>query len=507
MRRQHILIVVLFIGAAALRFADVFRPINQASWRECDLGAVSRNFVREGMNPWMPRIDWRGDGPGFTEMELPLYPYLTALTYQEFGIADNLGRVWSFVFSIGAMFFFYKIAREYLGVFAATVGFAFFALNPLMVRIATSIQPEGLMLLTYLGAVFFFLRWLSTGKISYYWAATLSTALTLLTKAPAAHIGLFFGVLLLERFGWRMIKDPRVWVFGIISVGPAFLWYYHAKTLWISYGNSLGVSNEYHWIGWDFFTDTSFIKGIISIEFAYVWLAFGTIVGAFAIWRGYRERTAQHALLWLASILVFYLLAARTTSEDWAAYYHVFSIPPVGILFGFAIKKLWDYAHEFRDNYSLRSVPQRFANIAITSVVIVAILASLRVEAKQVRSNFAENYLDSPAVLFARRAQPVMPLGGLILVSGGHDRDSKGYPVAYNASYMFYWLDRKGWNLPVEEHSVGKLREYARKGARYFIGERQFMRDAPGFEEEARAAFPVLKESDQFLLLDLTYAK
>ena len=505
MTRQHILIVVLFISAAALRFADVFRPINQASWRECDLGAVSRNFVREGMDPWMPRIDWRGDGPGYTEMELPLYPYLTALTYQETGIHDNIGRVWSFLLSLGAMFFFYKIAREYLSVFPATVAFAFFALNPLMVRIATSIQPEGIMLLTYLGAILFFLRWLRTDKIAYFWAATLCTSLTLLTKAPAAHIGLFFGVLLLHKFGWRVIKDPRIWVFGIVSLGPAFLWYYHAKTLWVAYGNSLGVSNEYHWIGWDFFTDTSFIKGIIGIEFAYVWLVFGVVVGAFAVWRGFREPTAQHALLWLASIFAFYLIAARTTSEDWAAYYHAFSIAPVALLFGFAIKKLWDYAREFADNYSRRGVIHRLANIAVLGIVIVAVLASLRVEAKQVRANFIENHTDSPAFRFARQIEPSMPEGGLILVSGGHNRDGNGYPVAYNASYMFYWLDRKGWNLPVEEHSVAKLREYANRGAKYFIGERQFMRDAPGFEEQTRAAYPVIAESDGFILLDLTH--
>ena len=507
MSRQHILIVVLFIVAAALRFADVFRPINQASWRECDLGAVSRNFVREGMDPWMPRIDWRGDGPGYTEMELPLFPYLTALTYQEFGVYDNIGRVWSFLFSLGAMFFFYKIAREYMSVFRAAIAFAFFALNPLMVRIATSIQPEGIMLLTYLGAVLFFLRWLRTGKIGYYWAATVSTALTLLTKAPAAHIGLFFGVLLLQKFGWRAVKDPRVWLFGVASLGPAFLWYYHAKNLWIAYGNSLGVSNEYHWIGWDFFTDTSFIKGIIGIEFAYVWLVFGVVVGAFAIWRGYKENAARHALLWLASIFAFYLIAARTTSEDWAAYYHAFSIAPVALLFGFAMKKLWDYARDFVDNYSRRNVLHRFANVAIGCVVIVAVLASLRVEAKQDSANFIENHTDSAALKFAREIEPMVSDGGLILVSGGHSRDSRGYPVAYNASYMFYWLDRKGWNLPVEEHTLPKLREYSAQGARYFIGERQFMKDMPGFESEARAAYPVIAESDNFILLDLSHPK
>jgi hypothetical protein len=334
-----------------------------------------------------------------------------------------------------------------------------------------------------------------------------STALTLLNKAPAVHIGVLFGILLLQKYGWRTIQDLRVWLFGIASLGPAFLWYYHAKNLYIAYGNSLGVSNEYHWIGWDFFTDTSFIKGIIGIEFAYVWLVFGAVVGAFAIWQGYRENTARHALLWLASIFAFYVVAARTASEDWAAYYHAFSIAPVALLFGFAIKKLWEYARDFADNYSRRSFVHKAASAAIGIFVIVAVLASLRVEARQDQANFVENHTDSAALTFARRIEPVISDGGLILVSGGHEKDGKGYPVAYNASYMFYWLDRKGWNLPVEQHTLPKLREFALRGANYFIGERQFMRDMPDFEEQARAAYPVLAESENFILLDLRRPK
>src|SRR4051812_23271638 len=247
MSRSKILISIVFLAAAAIRLSDTFRPIDQASWRECDLGAVSRNFVREGMNPLMPRIDWRGDGPGYAEMELPLYPFLTAATYEVFGEHDQIGRVWSLLFSIGTLIFFWLIAREYLSVFASTVAFAFFALNPLMVRVATSIQPEGIMLLTYLAAILFFIRWLRTDRNGYFWALAGCTATTLLTKAPAAHIGLFFGVLLFQKYGFAIVKQVRVYILGLVALLPAGLWYFHAKNLWLAYGNSLGVSNEYHW--------------------------------------------------------------------------------------------------------------------------------------------------------------------------------------------------------------------------------------------------------------------
>ena len=90
-----ILIFIFFVGAG-IRLIDVWRPINRASWRECDLGAVSRNYARESMNPFYPRIDWRGTTPGYAEMEFPLYPYLTAITYKLFGVHDYFGRVWAF---------------------------------------------------------------------------------------------------------------------------------------------------------------------------------------------------------------------------------------------------------------------------------------------------------------------------------------------------------------------------------------------------------------------------
>ena len=142
MSKSRILIILLFSAAAAVRFADVFRPINQASWRECDIGAVSRNFAREGMNPLYPRIDWRGDGPGYAEMELPIFPFLTAIGYEIFGVHDQLGRGLAFLFSLGALFFFYRLAREYLTVYPALIAFTFFAFNPLIVDQSTALQPR-----------------------------------------------------------------------------------------------------------------------------------------------------------------------------------------------------------------------------------------------------------------------------------------------------------------------------------------------------------------------------
>lgn len=506
MKAAKILMIVLFTAAAFLRLADVFRPINVASWRECDMGSIARNFVQEGMNPLYPRIDWRGDGPGYAEMELPLLSFLMASAYKLFGIHDQFGRAWAFLFSLGALFFFFKLAREYLSVFASIVAFAFFAFNPLIVEVSTSVQPEGPMLFTYIAAVYFFVRWLRTETNADLIPAISMTALTLLAKAPAAHIGLLFGVLLFERYGFGVLRRGKVWLFGICSLLPAALWYFHAKNLWIVYGNSLGVSNEYHWVGADFFTDPSFLTGILRTEFFSVWLAFGLIVGAFGIARGYRETAARHSLVWLAAVFALYILAARTTSQNWASYYHVFSIPPVALIVGFSIKKLWDYAQDFADSFSRHSLVINLGKVFVLFVVIASIFATLLIEAKQVRANFLNHRVVEPAFACAEKIKPALKNEGLIVASGEHCVDKNGYALAYNASYMFYWLERKGWNVCIEDQSIDKIRIFAVKDAKYFVAQKSSLKEKPGFEDELRQNYPVAAECDDYLLFDLTAA-
>src|SRR5579863_5616932 len=89
--------------AAAVWAIDLWRPFDgrtRASWREADDAAVARNFYREGMNVLYPRIDWRGNGPGFAEMEFPLFPWTIAALYETFGFHEVLGRILAYTFAL-----------------------------------------------------------------------------------------------------------------------------------------------------------------------------------------------------------------------------------------------------------------------------------------------------------------------------------------------------------------------------------------------------------------------
>lgn len=484
---KRILLLIFIIGAL-IRLFDAWRPINRASWRECDLGGISRNYVSEGMNPFYPRVDWRGTSPGYAEMEFPIYPYLTAISYEIFGEHDVQARLINFLFSLATLWFFFHLARSFLDETGTLAAFTFFTFHPMVMEVSTSIQPEGLMILCYTASIFFFTKWLKTEENRDFWLATIATMLTILAKATAGHIGLLFGTLLLQKYGFKVFKQTKVWIFGAISLVPALIWYAHAKSLWKTYGNSLGVSNEYHWIGWDFFTNPRFIVGILQIELSHVFLYFGVIICGIAIWKNWGEKIVSFCLMWLGAIFLLYIIASRTTSENWATYYHIFSVLPIALLIGLAFNKFFEYGRIFDP---------------LKILLALLLLTTFLVSAKIIRTSVLEHRVKDEALECAKQFKPLMTKEGLILASGNRAFDEDGYPVAYNASFMFYWLERKGFNIADEEQNIAKVKEFSAKGTKYFIAQKNKIQLAPNFETELRQNFKVVAECDEMILFDI----
>lgn len=495
MKAQRAVFIALFAAAILLRVADTFRPLDRASWRESDLGAISRNFTREGMNPLYPRIDWRGTGPGFAEMEMPIYPWTIALVYEAFGVHDETGRIISMLLSLGVLAFFWFLARDILAPEAAVAAFAFFAFNPLIFEVSTAVQPEGLTMLAYIAAVYFFSRWTNTNKTSDLYASAGITSLAILAKATSVHIGLLFAILWLKKEGFRALRTWRAYAFAAIALVPGVLWYTHAKLLWLTYGNSLGISNEYHWIGLDFFTNPYFILGILQNEAVWVWGGIGLVVAAVGIALARRERAASFSLIWLASVFVFLIIAARTTADEWANYYHVFAVAPASLLIGLGAGKGISLLRDHDKKLSRHAI--------LAALIVIASLAAFVFDLRSIRQLFLEHRKLEPAFAEANQIEPHLRRSGLILVSGGACVDADGYELAYNASYMFYWLDRKGFNICSDRQTLPAVEGFRDLGAQYFVAQKSDLAKAAGFEASLDRQFPTVTETDEFIVFDL----
>ena len=100
--------------------------------------------------------------------------------------------------------------------------------------------------------------------------------------------------------------------------------------------------------------------------------------------------------------------------------------------------------------------------------------------------------------------RPLIPEGSLILTSGGPRLDETGKRVAFNASYFFYWLDRKGFNLPAEDQTLEAVAAFVGRGARYLVLEDDVLKARPGFKDELKQVYPLLAERPEASLFKLS---
>jgi 4-amino-4-deoxy-L-arabinose transferase-like glycosyltransferase len=396
MQNRIALVLIVLLGVVA-RAAGTGRALDgtagEASvWRECDAEMIARNFARDTLNPLYPRVGFGGDGPGYVEMEFPMQPWLMGVLYRFFGDDVLWGRLVALGAACWALVLFARLARRLLSASAALAATAFFALNPLCIQLATALQPDGFMNLFAIVGANSLLRWLDENRPSQYWICMAATALAILAKATGAYLGLFYLALIWQQRGARGLGSRAVVGLALGSVLPPALWYFHARSLWIDYGVSLGVSSEHAWAGLDLFTDPHFILGILRHQLLLVWTPTGAALGLAAILLAGRARTQRAASVraggtdrrgaepaspaplgqpaaasasarsarrpadsdlacehrprragagavgragwwWLAS-LTFLLLISRTTADDWAGYYHCIAVPAAALLAG-----------------------------------------------------------------------------------------------------------------------------------------------------------------------------
>ena len=507
--RWRQILIVLFVLAALVRVVDVWRPVDGSvrdSWREPDVAGIARNFYLEGMNIFYPRIDWRGDGPGFVESEFPLPAWMGAAAYHVCGYHEELLRVMSYLFSLGATAVFFRLAWTSLPARSAFAACVLWTVSPIGIRMASAIQPEPLMFLGLISAVLFFREWCQTQSRRAYWLALGATMLAVLAKVPAAHIGLLFAALCLQSFGWSALKRRDVWGFVIVSLGVPLLWYAHARTLWLSYGNSLGISNEAYGriTSMNFFSSAwQTMPGVLRVEIDLVWTLPGLALGLIGLWVAAVRGEQRWIVYWAATLVVFYFVTGRTTGEDWAWHYHIASLPVACLLMGAACGARGPRALSENGDACEQRLPPRVVRAAFSGGLLLLFLGTVLFDVRRVRWDLHPSAFQAQYECASRFRSHIAP-SSLIVSSGAAAVDQFGLERAFNAPYMFFWTRTKGFTLADSQQSIAQLEQLRRRGAKYFIAESRCLKKAPGFESELRSHYRILDEHPQALLVELT---
>src|SRR5262245_5431103 len=299
---------VLILGAL-LRLVDVDRPFDGrslAAWREADYTGIARSFARESLDLLHPRVDWRGETPGYAEMELPVLPWIDGVLDRLFG-EDELRMRWlSALASLAALLVFERLARRALPPVAALAATAFFAAQPLLLFLAPAMQPDSLMVLVVLLAVGRLWRYEQSGEGRDLVVAGLLTGAATLVKAPAMFVGFLLIDATLRRHAAGVLRRREVWGAAVCALLPVAAWYGWVHRFWLDYGLSLGLSNQTHWVSLPALADPLQWIEILRVEIRRVFTWPGLLLVAAALLG--RPRGLIGPLRWAAAVALFYFL-------------------------------------------------------------------------------------------------------------------------------------------------------------------------------------------------------
>ena len=205
------------------------------SWRQADTAAVTRNFIKEGFNPFYPKYD---DMSGVSEtpianvnhfrfVEFPVYNIAVYPLYLLFGTADTYHRLVSVLFSLGSVVFVYLITKRYLGILTGLISSLIYALLPFNVFFSRTTLPEPTFLFFALGMVYFVDKYIWAGRSIWAVWGFIFTTVAFLIKPWAIFFipPLIYSIIKKER---TLKKNLKYLWFFILALLPFLFW-----RLWI----------------------------------------------------------------------------------------------------------------------------------------------------------------------------------------------------------------------------------------------------------------------------------
>lgn len=241
LKNEFFWIGLILIISFLLRFWKIESPIaDWHSWRQADTAAVTRNFIKEGFNPFFPKYD---DFSGVSEkplvnlnrfrfVEFPVYNIATFPFYLYFGVYEKYARLTSVLFSLGSIVFLYLICKKYLGTVVSLLTSAIYGLLPFNVFFSRTTLPEPTFLFFTLGMMYFVEKWIweSAGRRKVKWGilgfSFMSIAFLIKPWAIFFYIPLLYST---------FVKRGKIWplpfnflIFSILALMPFLIW-----RLWI----------------------------------------------------------------------------------------------------------------------------------------------------------------------------------------------------------------------------------------------------------------------------------
>ena len=481
------LYIVLALGLA-LRFVNLQAPLtDKQAWRQTDTAAIARNFYEEGYSLFYPRVDWRGTTPGYVEANFPLYPFLVALLYAAAdGVYEWIGRLVAALCSTAAAALLYGLGRR-LGMarLGALLAALLYLLFPMSIYYGRTFMPEGLMILLSVGLLWAFARWIDSNRPWDFALAALLAALCFLVKIPTLYLGFPLVALAWVRWGWHFARKPALWLYLVLTLTPAVLWYWHVNLLFEETGLTFGIWNRYGYDKWDhsLLLTTDFYWTLLDR----FWHRVYTPVGAVLVLAGLAlvptppQRREWTLWVWMGGLMLYVFVVPE--GNRGLHYYQLPFVPVGALLAGRTLEAIIRAdAALARWGRFMRNWKHPWRIVLVGALIVgVAAYSAWAVRPYYAQPNNWHNYYQS-CYLVGRILDAKLPPDALLVI--GDEDENTGVPHRSQSPTLLYYCHRKGWQITPPEFAPERLDRLAAEGADYFLAAAGFVVDNEPFWQD-----------------------
>lgn len=365
-----ILIIIISLGAL-IRIVKLDQPLLEgSSTRQIHTAMIARNFYHHGFKLFYPQIEGSGDDPGYLMQEFYIIPFVAAIFYWFMGgVHEWVLRLFSVISYILAASMLYKLSQYYCSRKVAIISLLCFTISPLSIYLGRAVHPEMLMAFFIMATIYAFSRWIFQGKNIYGLWAILSFVFAVLLKIPNLYLLFPLLFILFVRYRWNSFKQPKLWIFLMLSLIPIALFNFHQYSVRMAFPNASVANFKLEVIINSFkvfLRNKYFYKTVYENLISYTLTPIGFALFILGLMLKPENKRNWLFQIWILSIAIFFLLMPAQSRQG---YYQMHLLPVACIIIAELIFKFYN-SQFFKESF----FKKRIFTILFLSVIFLAVL-------------------------------------------------------------------------------------------------------------------------------------
>lgn len=446
-KNEYFILSFILLLGLVMRLYRIDNPIaDWHSWRQADTSAVSRNFVKDGINMFNPQYDDVSsiqsgmDNPtGIRMVEFPIYNALHAIIFKTFGVfsLEKWGRLLTIFIALTTAIFLYLLGRKHYSSKVGLLAAFFYCLLPFNIYFTRVVLPDPLGVLFAVSALYFF----GINNI-------ISAILFALAFLQKPYFGVYLLPLIPEFLKREKLKQNLAFLF--LAFTPFLLWRYwtglHPEGIpfykWAFNGDRI----RFH---------PAFFRWLFGERIGILILGtWGLVPFVFGLMKKLKNKFSIYLIL--SNLVYLIVVATANVRHD---YYQILIIPSIALTLAIGTVYLW------KKN---------------KIILVLSLITMFLVSWDKIKPFYQINHPELMVV--GKIVDETLPEDAKIV-------------IPYNGDTAFlYQTNRKGW--PAVDNSIDNIIE---RGADYYVSIDLGSPDSINFEKR----FKTVAKTDQYIILDL----